>query len=982
MSACASCLGRALKNLASDGQISSVGRTSIRTHATIASLKTAHHRSEAAKYITGSKKDAPIKPNTRRKAPGRITKAEQKDAQARLSNRETYRRTAQSYDVEQDDDDDDTAAVDENKGAVRPSELSDKQEVMVAEARNAKELERKALQKARREVETYYQDPLRLANAVADHLRVPNFEAAIALVRASETFNIANIVSWNHCMDWLMSQGEVNKAIKVYNEMKKRGHRPDAYTYTIMLRGLSRNVNKPQAVKEAVKIYNSIFAPNSAVKASIIHTNAIINVCARGGDMESLWAVVAKLPESGNGSPDGRTYTIILNAIRDDTIKKAMKTSDRVTFQGDADAADKARAQIFDQALADGHKLWQDIMRRWKNGTVDIDEHLVCAMGRLITGCGKSQQLEQVLDLVEATMNLRIPERRITKTSDHALLDTTLGDSRVEPTFATQTPEGKPAPQPATTVVGRYVQPTSKTLSLMLEALSLHKPLQHLARPYWFTLTRPDGEYRVQPDADNILTLLRILRHQRASTFVYELLNQDWPDHVLKTLYREATFVLAFSTCLRDKLNPNVFDTATKLLELYRRTMGQRELAALDEDTKLSEMKYPERKKALAKKKKQEAESGDVEHSSRRVDMPKLDIDPRILNYFLELAMKTTRGWNEGIRGVDDGTKFERDPKKNHTMVALTLCEDQAVQLRRQLKVQLQEAQFEVRSGRSGKDAPGGPSAGENVRYLIDLMRTMISAYDKVEDIGARFARSRDIQDKLDPAMLEEYHNNKRQYTALAARSAEVIEQQAAKTSLSPKRRQTLNEDDAEEDDEEDRRPAIEKNMKGILRDVDTTLIERTRQNRFNKTKRKGFAEVVLNEPRVRIHSRRQGRERDNMIDAKMKKAFGRTDHGVLDDNLELRGAKFTQGYRALRLETDTSGREPQIGDELNLDDTASDKPIQDEVRQELEKQLELQRLKVQRDKLYAPFSHEVSSINRHNRVREGWQRAKARAAA
>jgi len=66
---------------------------------------------------------------------------------------------------------------------------------------------------------------------------------------------------------------------------------------------------------ERLAVYNSMFAPNSAVTPNIIHTNAIINVCARGKDMDALWSVAGRLPERGPGAPDKWTFTTILNAL-------------------------------------------------------------------------------------------------------------------------------------------------------------------------------------------------------------------------------------------------------------------------------------------------------------------------------------------------------------------------------------------------------------------------------------------------------------------------------------------------------------------------------------------------------------------------------------------------------------------------------------------------------------------------------------------
>lgn len=66
-----------------------------------------------------------------------------------------------------------------------------------------------------------------------------------------------------------------------------------------------------------------MFAPNSAVTPNIIHTNAIINVCSRGKDMDALWSVAGRLPERGPGAPDKWTFTTILNALASNAQSRA-----------------------------------------------------------------------------------------------------------------------------------------------------------------------------------------------------------------------------------------------------------------------------------------------------------------------------------------------------------------------------------------------------------------------------------------------------------------------------------------------------------------------------------------------------------------------------------------------------------------------------------------------------------------------------------
>src|ERR1051326_1292919 len=98
--------------------------------------------------------------------------------------------------------------------------------------------------------------------------------------------------------------------------MKKRGQKPDSHTFTVLLRGLANHAQYSHSVTRALSLYHSMDAPNSRVRAHIIHTNAVLKVCARANDMDALWGVASKIPEKGAGAADATTYTTILNALR------------------------------------------------------------------------------------------------------------------------------------------------------------------------------------------------------------------------------------------------------------------------------------------------------------------------------------------------------------------------------------------------------------------------------------------------------------------------------------------------------------------------------------------------------------------------------------------------------------------------------------------------------------------------------------------
>ena len=69
----------------------------------------------------------------------------------------------------------------------------------------------------RREL-TYLSDPLKLADLAWKILQQDNQAKALDMVRMASR-NMACTVSWNHIIDYEMSKGRVNNAVKIYNEV-------------------------------------------------------------------------------------------------------------------------------------------------------------------------------------------------------------------------------------------------------------------------------------------------------------------------------------------------------------------------------------------------------------------------------------------------------------------------------------------------------------------------------------------------------------------------------------------------------------------------------------------------------------------------------------------------------------------------------------------------------------------------------------------
>ncbi|KAL8663395.1 MAG: hypothetical protein Q9202_003914 [Teloschistes flavicans] len=446
---------------------------------------------------------------------------------------------------------------------------------------------------------TYLEDPLKLAENTVKLLRKDDHEKALDIVRMA-TKRTSCVVSWNHIIDYQMSKGKIQPAEKIYNEMKKRAQKPDAQTYTILLRGLSWHPHLQQSLPRALHIYHSMFAENCSVRPNVIHTNAMLNVCAHAKDMDALLGVAARLPTKGPGAPNKITYTIIINAIRSIAWNDDHKIVDRTW-----DEKSLARQR----AVLQGRRLWEEIIVRWRAGDVSIDEELVCAMGRLLLLGSTVRDNEDVLSLAEQVMAIPHQNKRLGELKDSSTVqdpptttpklskpteprwptsseaDNIISDDNVNipstlsTTSSTElttelksvfTP-GTRDPRITTAVPGR------NTLSLLLDACINLRTVAP-AQAYWGLLTSPEGPYNISPDMENFHMYLRLLRHQRGSRVAAELVKDLYQDPETKKesragLLQPKTFRIAMSTCVRNKLNLKVIEHASSILETMQKAL-------------------------------------------------------------------------------------------------------------------------------------------------------------------------------------------------------------------------------------------------------------------------------------------------------------------------------------------------------------------------------------------------------------------------
>ncbi|KAI4106885.1 MAG: hypothetical protein LQ339_002857 [Xanthoria mediterranea] len=464
----------------------------------------------------------------------------------------------------------------------------------------------------------YLQDPLKLAENTIDLLRKDDHVKALDLVRqASKT--ISCTVSWNHLVDYSLSTGRAKDAVKIYNEMKKRAQVPDAQTYTIIFRGLAWHPHPEISLPLALKIYHSMFADKCPVKPNIIHTNAVLKVCALARDMDALWGVAAKLPPEGLGAPNNLTFTTILNAIR------------VIAWNNDKDLGDEEweeKSLRRQRAVMQGRQIWEEVIPRWRAGDMFIDEELACAMGRLLLLGSTERDYDDVLSLAEQVMGLPRQKRPLGEpqeiTHDENSAPVTPGTTDAEQLVLDEAFQGESRqldfygnhaenngednassppvpvlnsalanvfqPRPSSALSASVPPPGRNTLSLVLDACINLRAIPS-AQAYWGLLTDPSGPYKVKPDSANYHMYLRVLRVQRASKAASEMINDMYSgDLKSMQLLQPKTFRIALSACVRNSASPGVMEHATQILKIMYKSLGQPDFKAMEMFVQLASM--------------------------------------------------------------------------------------------------------------------------------------------------------------------------------------------------------------------------------------------------------------------------------------------------------------------------------------------------------------------------------------------------------
>ncbi|KAG0205020.1 hypothetical protein BGX28_003226 [Mortierella sp. GBA30] len=263
-------------------------------------------------------------------------------------------------------------------------------------------IEKKALSKKI----TVPKDPYLLSEKVLKFARNGKLDDAVTLVLEAPKSR-QNEVVWNHLIQESSKLGKTSQSWKLLNDMKKRGFEPNDRTYTILLNALAINSSSPNNVSRAKILYQQM-QDSEDTAPTLAHTNALLKVCARSNDHDTLLSIYRTMPKSGPNAPDVVTFNVLINSL--------------ARMGGD---------KGFEQAW----KIWEDCLaaKTQRPDQVDLDQALVDAMLLACREARSSNFVKRGLRLIESLYGLTLSSSSSSLTLGKALDEMTATEKAISP---------------------------------------------------------------------------------------------------------------------------------------------------------------------------------------------------------------------------------------------------------------------------------------------------------------------------------------------------------------------------------------------------------------------------------------------------------------------------------------------------------------------------------------------------------------------
>lgn len=231
----------------------------------------------------------------------------------------------------------------------------------------------------------YLADPVKLNVRVRYYLANDDLFRALRLVRLAGP-RIRSVVSWNGIVNYVVSKREFAHAMKLFNEMKKRSQFPDAFTYAQLLHGFAQEPVTSQQAELAAHLYATLDAENSRVKKNSFIMNAAVKVYANAGDWDRMWALAGEFTEFGPCAPDVMSFEAMFGGLS--------------RYLSGIAPSEPDRDEKIKRGIQDATKIWQDMLRREKEGKLKLDQRIATTYARVLLLGSTAENAKQALSVI------------------------------------------------------------------------------------------------------------------------------------------------------------------------------------------------------------------------------------------------------------------------------------------------------------------------------------------------------------------------------------------------------------------------------------------------------------------------------------------------------------------------------------------------------------------------------------------------------
>ncbi|KAJ1652021.1 hypothetical protein IWQ61_007546 [Dispira simplex] len=276
-------------------------------------------------------------------------------------------------------------------------------------------------------------DPYLLAQRVDRLVAKKKTDDAIALVMNAPQ-RLHTVVVWNHLIQACVERGGINRALKLFNQLKKRGLKPNPQTYTLLLTCCARS-DSPHTVETARLLFKKL---RDTTIPSLHHVNALLQVYSNAGDTPMLLERFHEMPAAGSGAPDHITYTIVIKHLcqskqTNRTSEKAPgegktppeathpSNTDQVVLDHSSKDSEPPQGPTPDERFERAYGVWQDLVRDQQNRMVmnqlnkaqtpliRLDSAL---LEPLLIACMRTEQMTNLqcgVGILEQALSLKVP---------------------------------------------------------------------------------------------------------------------------------------------------------------------------------------------------------------------------------------------------------------------------------------------------------------------------------------------------------------------------------------------------------------------------------------------------------------------------------------------------------------------------------------------------------------------------------------------